>query len=99
MKKILKALTILAVVLSLTGCSFGDTGLPRDIQEAVEAAFWMGQVNAMRGNYYIDSSYNWIPSKTIYGDEPWRYEFVYGKSELGQKMRVKEAAGELGNIK
>lgn len=93
MKKIWKALTILVVVLSLTGC--GDTGLPRDIQEAIEGAFWMGQVNAMRGNYYIDSNYNWLPNKSIYMNEPWRYEFVYGKSKMGKEMRVKVLTGDL----
>lgn len=95
MKKILKALTVLVVILSLTGCNVGDTGLPRDIQEAIEGAFWMGQVNAMRGNYYIDSSYNWIPNKSIYNDEPWRYEFIYGKSKMGKEMKVRVVTGDL----
>lgn len=82
-----KCFLIIIATMLLTGC------VPKDIvDEAVEGAYWLGQMDAARGRIRVDKDTGkWIKLDSLMIEQNLdKYpKFIYGKSKLGIKLKEK----------
>lgn len=82
-----KCFLIIIATMLLTGCISKDV-----ISEGVEAAYWLGQMDAARGRIRVDKDTgDWIKldSLMIEHNLDEYPKFIYGKSKLGIKLKEK----------
>lgn len=82
-----KCFLIIITTILLTSCMSKDV-----IDEAVEGAYWLGQMDAARGRIRVDKDTGeWIKldSLMIEQDMDEYPKFIYGKSKLGIKLKEK----------
>lgn len=86
-----KCFLIIITTILLTGC------MPKDvIDEAVEGAYWLGQMEAARGRIRVDKDTGeWIKLDSLMIEQNLdEYpKFIYGKSKFG--IKIKEKAEEI----
>lgn len=86
-----KCFLIIITTILLTSC------MPKDvIDEAIEGAYWLGQMDAARGKIRVDKDTGeWIKldSFMIEQGRDEYPKFIYGKSKLG--IKIKEKAEEI----
>ena len=86
-----KCFLIIITTILLTGCMSKDV-----IVEAVEGAYWLGQMDAARGRIRVDKDTGeWIKLDSLMIEQGMdEYpKFIYGKSKLG--IKIKENAEEI----
>lgn len=82
-------LIIVIVTTFLTGCVCTSKDV---VDEAVEGAYWLGQMDAARGRIRVDKDTGeWIKLDSLMIEQNLdEYpKFIYGKSKLGIKLKQK----------
>lgn len=86
-KKLFLIIVIATVLLTSCVCAPKDT-----VDEAVEGAYWLGQMDAARGKIRVDKDTGeWIKLDSLMIEQGMdEYpKFIYGKSKLGIKLKQK----------
>lgn len=82
-----KCFLIIIATMFLTGCISKDV-----IIEGVQAAYWLGQMDATRGRIRVDKDTGeWIKLDSLMIEQGLNEypKFIYGKSKLGIKFKEK----------